>query len=283
MKHISKIVAVILLFGVHFLAAQPPKEMKKELKTYFKETIFPVLKVQRADFENKLSQTDKEKIIELRKQLKVIRPQLKGLKKKYHHSDTELSEEERQKMHQVHSQVRKIMLQAWVIADNYENELRSIKENNQITIQKWKDDLKAIMEKYKKNYDHKGKHKHRKGHHKMMSPPRFILFDPNANPSDFENLNDEEDNDFGDDKIENKIFPNPSFQDNSLNFVMQESGKVQISLQDKDGKTVKEIIDEDRSKGEHQVRVDLSGLQKGLYFYKIQTKEGVQIQKFVKE
>ena len=103
----------------------------------------------------------------------------------------------------------------------------------------------------------------------LASPVRFLLMDPDKET-----------------EIQGQgleIFPNPSFDVNTLVFDVAEKGKVDIQLMDQQGKPVLKVLNEELGAGTYTEFVDVTGLEKGFYFYRIQTSEGVATQKLLVE
>ncbi|MEM6522427.1 MAG: DUF1501 domain-containing protein [Bacteroidota bacterium] len=65
-------------------------------------------------------------------------------------------------------------------------------------------------------------------------------------------------------------YPNPAGDHTVIAFYVNNESHVNLSLYDQKGSLVKNILDEQRSIGEHRVKVDLSDLDAGLYIYKIE-------------
>ena len=165
--------------------------------------------------------------------------------------------------------MRKLTLEAWTVADNYDVQIRELRKEIAEQVEQWKVDLKGIVEKYRPAEDerkhhqkggkvgekHKGEREHRRrkkgrkrhfGMKKMFSPVGFMLFD-----SDCEKGADEEDeilnkvgfeDDFeGDGSL---VFPNPSNNFNVLQFSVKKAGNIKVDLYDKDGKFIRTLSDE---------------------------------------
>ena len=192
------------------------KEIHQKVHSYIKKNVFPVVKAQRAKLESKLSADHKKRITELRAEVKPLRKQLKtkhqALRKACENGETP-SESQRQELHEIHKKMRKIRLEAWTIADQYDTQIKKLHEEIKPQKETWKSEIKSIFEenmtdemRQKMKEQHKkcykdGDHSHRNGqgkeghrggkrHHKglglrkMMSPPHFILLDPNAEMPD---------------------------------------------------------------------------------------------------
>ncbi|MEM9857588.1 MAG: DUF1501 domain-containing protein [Bacteroidota bacterium] len=67
----------------------------------------------------------------------------------------------------------------------------------------------------------------------------------------------------------NDAYPNPATTETRLSFYMNKENHVNLSIHDQKGRLVKQVLNESRSLGEHEIKVDLSDLKAGLYIYKI--------------
>ena len=69
----------------------------------------------------------------------------------------------------------------------------------------------------------------------------------------------------------NNAFPNPATGHTVISFQINATNNVRISIFDQKGKLVKRVLDERREPGEHQVRVDLSNVDPGMYIYQVES------------
>ncbi len=69
-------------------------------------------------------------------------------------------------------------------------------------------------------------------------------------------------------KLEQNV-PNPSNGITTINFTMPGKEKVKISFYDAEGRLIKELINEEVSKGEHQVSFNTTSYAAGTYFYRM--------------
>jgi len=72
------------------------------------------------------------------------------------------------------------------------------------------------------------------------------------------------------------VYPNPL--SNSANFIFSLSKKQKVLLQifDMRGKLVKELVCEERNRGDHVAKFDAAELSEGVYHYHFQSEERVQ-------
>lgn len=292
-------------------ARQGMKASRKAVREYVKTNVFPALMAQRTKLENQLSAEDKTKLADLRQRLKALKQDSKGLRKlrkKGHGEGTHsvedeeneenltegLSEADREKIQQASQKMRRIMLEAWVIADNYDKTIRTLLGELKPQGEKWKADIKAILEKNMPAEAKEKMQKHAKGgkggkmmerhfgkFKKAFSPAGFVLLDPNAKIPTMGEDEDEEDAPSLGANI--TVFPNPSEEGNIIRFTTQEKGKVSIYLLDKDNRKLRTVLDETREAGEQNVKVRIGDLQKGVYYYQIVSPSGREVKRFLKE
>ncbi|MBD78949.1 MAG: hypothetical protein CL840_08520 [Crocinitomicaceae bacterium] len=108
-----------------------------------------------------------------------------------------------------------------------------------------------------------------KGYYYKSHAIRFLLLDPDKNPTTKGGS-------------EARVFPNPSLYRNTLSFNHENDGELIIDLVDKEGKVIKQIMNEYRNAGTVEIEVDVSELSGGnLYFYRISDNGTISNQKFM--
>jgi uncharacterized protein (DUF1501 family) len=65
--------------------------------------------------------------------------------------------------------------------------------------------------------------------------------------------------------------PNPANEFTVINFKINNTNLVDLILKDNQGRTLKNILHEERAEGSHSVRVDVTDLPTGIYFYSLKT------------
>jgi uncharacterized protein (DUF1501 family) len=65
--------------------------------------------------------------------------------------------------------------------------------------------------------------------------------------------------------------PNPANEFTIINFKINSTNLVDLVLKDNQGRTLKNILHEERAEGSHSVRVDVTDLPTGIYFYSLKT------------
>ena len=76
-------------------------------------------------------------------------------------------------------------------------------------------------------------------------------------------------------------YPNPFNPTTSINFSIPQSGKVYLSVMNSIGQVVETLIDEQMTSGDHQVRFNAGNLPSGVYFYKLETGNFVDVKKMI--
>ena len=77
-------------------------------------------------------------------------------------------------------------------------------------------------------------------------------------------------------------YPNPFAKETSISFDVTQSCKVKVVITDVSGRAIKELCDDQLSAGNHQLRWNSSGLERGVYFCRISAGEKVAVLKLVK-
>lgn len=262
------------------------KELRKELKAYIDQNVMPVLREQRNKLESKITLQDRQKLEELRKQLAVLQAQRHESRKDFRKEQKgatekgEMTEEQRNKMKELRTQMKTIMQSSKEIAKSYSTDIEQLLTPMQSQKEQWKQDIKAICDKYivnspdstrKHGENGRGKHgKHgkfrmmAKQHFKEMKPAMFLLIQPSENQIvATESVKESDEN--------TKVYPNPSSNQTTIDFKVKEAGNVNIVLLDTQGNVIKNIMNEHKEKGKYSALIDLSGLREGTYFYKIAT------------
>jgi uncharacterized protein (DUF1501 family) len=66
-------------------------------------------------------------------------------------------------------------------------------------------------------------------------------------------------------------YPNPAHEFTTIQFKMNNTNHVDLTLKDNQGRTLKSLLFEERSEGTHSVKVDVSDLPAGIYLYHLKT------------
>ena len=78
-----------------------------------------------------------------------------------------------------------------------------------------------------------------------------------------------------------ELYPNPATSFINLNYVLTMQSDVNVSILDLQGRTVKTVVNENQVNGAYTNKIDLDGLNKGVYFVKVQTDNKVETLRFI--
>ena len=81
--------------------------------------------------------------------------------------------------------------------------------------------------------------------------------------------------------FEAKNFPNPFNPITTITYILRESTFVNLTVYDRLGREVKNLVAENQSAGTHSVEFDGSSLPSGIYFYRIKTNENTEVKKMI--
>ena len=188
MKTIKKIataaIATAFLLIVVNAQAQGKKadpSLRNELKAYALTHIMPLMKLKRDILENELTRLEKKQISGLRMQLDGIRKARKASNRtlreridgrKLDETQTALNKSERK-------QIRKIMMEAFSIADKHEKTIDQISVDTKTDRERWRKECKEIVIKYKGDEASAFFTRlDRMGVGQSVRPTLFLLWDP---------------------------------------------------------------------------------------------------------
>lgn len=265
----------------HHLSPEAREALHKETKAYKTTYMLPTLREQRAKLTASISPEDQALIAELRPKLaaeKAARKTAHQQKKKQHKKGKKGKKEKSKYAATIEELVTRYEVKI--------DELLAAIETEQL---RWDKDLKAIKAKYYPERKHEAKQEdgtkqssdktrhelrkmRKKAKHAMRKKSHFLFLDASetatvtkTNP--VSKLN---------------IYPNPSVNENTLQFALSEAGYYNIELYNESGQLMRSISQSQYVAGKHQIQVDLSQLKNGAYYYRITGKEGQQqIQKFM--
>jgi len=81
--------------------------------------------------------------------------------------------------------------------------------------------------------------------------------------------------------FQTKNYPNPFNPETKITYTLKQATIVKITVYDRLGREVTELVNESQSEGEHEVSFNASNLPSGVYFYRIKTPEKVEVRKMV--
>jgi len=76
-------------------------------------------------------------------------------------------------------------------------------------------------------------------------------------------------------------YPNPFNPKTNIQFSLQKRGQVRLAVYNVNGQEVAVLMDEMKSRGVHKVAFDASALTSGVYFYKLETNQGIITKKML--
>ena len=303
MKKQISFLSFLLVLGSIGMIAQPgprgghrgPKgPMPEEVKAYVQENVLPVVEAQRAKLDAELSDQELADVASIRGGLQMLKEEQKSLRtslkelRESHEGEgrPDIPDELRESMKELGKTKRQLMTQAWEIVDANEEEIESLIEELEPQAEQWKEDIRELVGANRSDGERRGNRKRGKGRSEMgrgpdrgmggpfgnfHHPVAFLLFD--ASLLEGEELG----------SAELSVFPNPTQSQNTLEYTVDQPGDVAITLLDKSGKTIKQLVSTPKEAGTYRVSVDLTDLRPGLYVYRIETAGGTQTKKLLVE
>jgi hypothetical protein len=285
----------------------PP--IREEVKEYILENVIPVIREQRTKLNHHLSSEEALKIDGYRSELNEYRNMrntlIKDLPKG---SPSDMSLEKREEMMENRKEQmrahRKIMIEVFGIVDKHEDEIDGLLGPIEEKMPQWMEDIRKIISESKDHYQrpYNGNNSIRRGFGAAggpgyrgfegaggpgyrgfggaggpgyraymggmfpLSPERFVLFDPESIDGIFKR-------EFS---ISPSLYPNPSNGMVNIDIDIDKQEHVLISLYDRQGTRIKDLINKNLDKGDHELIFDLSDLSNGIYFYHIHINEEIQ-------
>ena len=262
------------------------KAARKDIGAYRTENIHPVLLEQRAKLDAKISAEDKALIAELRakqpeRPKRLENPSIeerKAAKEAY-----EANKEERTAFKE----------QLKALVETYESEIDALYAEIEPQVEQWKKEMKELAQEHHSEGMKKRKHgessgagkkgkagkrgkrgqKGERGRAFLLPKGAFLLLDPNAPATQEEGLAQA--------ITEIKVFPNPTFNQNTLSYTVKQAGHLRIELHNESGRLIEVLFDGSKETGSYQLDVDMSKLRNGVYYYTVQDQGGLQSQKVV--
>jgi hypothetical protein len=78
-----------------------------------------------------------------------------------------------------------------------------------------------------------------------------------------------------------KNYPNPFNPETHISYILKEATHVKLTVYDRLGREVAELVNEQQSEGEYTISFNASDLPSGIYFYRIKTNERIEVRKMV--
>lgn len=247
------------------------KLLLKELQVYTDKNIVPVMKEQRVKLNEYLTLEDAQKIALLGKKYQEVLAKRKKIFDKSNLNKDKVMES----WENLQSEYLDIIAGAHLIAEKYETIIAWLFDEIKPKIPLWQGDMNKIIEKFNNKIDQtKLQHFKKQGLGEFMNPEIFVLWNFKQNYWE----NNEQLAEEG-----TRIFPNPSSEKQQIKLNLLENGKVMVKILDKNGNLIATVFDKFMEKGEHQIDVSLDKLDDALYFYQINSPNGKEIKRFVKE
>lgn len=263
------------------------KATRGDIKSYREENVIPVLQAQRAKLESKISAQDKALISELRakhaqRPKRLDNPSIE--EQKAAKAQFEANKEERQ----AHKEQIKALLKT------YETDIDALYAEIEPQVEEWKSEMKEIAAENRPADAKKRQHKKDLGEGKkqgqggrkarmgdrgdkrgrvLLSKAAFLLLDPNTPATSTPTMQQA--------VTEIKVFPNPTFNQNTLSYSVKEAGHLRIELHNESGRLIEVLFEGNKDAGEYQLDVDMSKLRNGVYYYTVMDQKGKQSHKVI--
>lgn len=78
-----------------------------------------------------------------------------------------------------------------------------------------------------------------------------------------------------------KNYPNPFNPSTTISYSLPQSTHVSVSVYDRLGREVQELVDQNQEAGDHSIEFTASDLPSGIYFYRIKTSEKTEVRKML--
>lgn len=249
-------------------------EIVSEIKNYVAKQIIPVLKPLREELESELSETEK-------KEIDAIRSKLVDLRQTRADADIDFFEimevEEQFTPEQIEiikttrKQFRKIMMQAWTIADNHEAEIEYLLLQAGDYKDKWKVDIKQIviskLDNQRKRFllERKESRFGQLDFSEYFMPVVFLLYDT-ENPVLIKSIpaGDIETMDF-------TIYPNPAKGQCNIKLDIKKESRISIRILDKNGFLLQTIPEKKYLSGEYVEILAIQNLKAGYYIVELKS------------
>ena len=265
------------------------KELKQEMKAYFKSEILPIAKVKRQELDAVISQEDQQKIEKIRTKLNAEKAAHKA-QKEAHRAERKEGIKGQAKGEGRTGQCegkgkghckgkseayRAIKEEGKVLLDKYKGDIEPLLEGMKAEHgETWKTGMRAIVEKHEpemsEHFDKFGK----KGFGRHLKPFAFLMLDPNNN--EWEDL---EENPTPNKRAIN-VFPNPAVNNTTVEYEVTKAGMVNIGVYNRKGDLIKNVFEQNQQPGQYSVEVDLNNLDDQMYIIRVTDATG-QVSKTV--
>ena len=256
-------------------------EIVSEIKNYVVRQIVPVLKPLREELESEFSETEKKEIDAIRLKLVDLRQTRTDAGIDFFEimeSEEQFTPGQVEVIKTTRKQFRKIMMQAWTIADNHEAEIEYLLLQAGDYKDQWKTDIKQIviskLDNQRKRFllERKNSRFAQLDFAEYFMPLIFLLYDT-ENPVFIKPIPS------GDiETIDFTIYPNPAKGQCNIKLDVKKESRISIRILDKNGLLLQTIPEKKYLSGEHVETLAIQNLQAG--FYIVELKSGsVEISK----
>jgi gas vesicle protein len=275
---------VAMVFSLAMLAQpregkQPNRHADPEMKTYVAENILPMIKAQRQQFDEKLTDEEKSELDRLRAEILEIRKERREKRQTAGNLGQRMNAGQKQEMRRLRDQIEEKIEKVEVIAEKHENELIPVladlrneirqKMESQCPRQPGCDPQRKMERRNKGNNPETGRRgfgmRERDGFHfeRILTPVGFLLFDHERNPSDMEAMNPDGE------LMRLNLFPNPASGSVQVSALLDKPAELKILLVNSDGNVIRELKEQVETSGVYTTEITLDNLNDGFYFIKV--------------
>jgi len=290
-----------------------PKGPNPEVVKYLQENVFPVMKIQRNELDKELSAKEKDRITQIRTELKNMHQAQMDKRKKMRMDNERPTLEQRKEMRLNRDKMHNLMDEVEIMAENHDATISRIFDEIGGEIEQWKNDLQDIRNSDFPNspdvmrahgqgrgmgpgmskgmrrgpegpYEDRPNQDLRPGSgmepdyempfQRLFTPEGFLLWNP-ENPIPLEAA------DGMNDRLQLNIFPNPAVQSVQISMMLNSDSKVTINISDNEGNEVQQLKADQASQGLYSKTVDVSKLKDGLYFVKVKAGEESALERLI--
>ena len=270
------------------------KEMRDEIRNYKQTNIIPKLNEWKSEIDKSIKSEDLTTLNKLRdeayKLRQEIRTKVQALKNENVTDKKELKEKVKDLRKESMDDFKAIAKQLKPIVESNEDFFDEFFDNNKPTGEKWREDIKEIMDKWmeknreemkdNENMPPRGKRgpKHHGGHFGKDNPKaaaaKILLWNGKDDIEDEMEMMEEmgfapESDDFDIEKGLN--YPNPFKEKTNIDFNLKSAGDYKVTLNDENGRVVKEIFNGYLKAGKNSLElIPDASLKNGLYFYRVE-------------
>ncbi|MCF8364774.1 MAG: T9SS type A sorting domain-containing protein [Bacteroidales bacterium] len=274
-----------------------PNGPNPEMKAYIEENVLPVMKIQRQELEKQIEVSDKARLEEIRADLKSMRTMMKDKRDALRQSDEKPTVEQRAEMREHRDKMHKLMNEVAIMSEKYDAAINSALENIEQNAETWKNEMMTLRQS--QNGQRKaargdcpngmGDRPGRKGNQagppmakekgmpfqRLLNPEGFLLWNTDEPLPMLGSEEDMEDN------LKVNLYPNPASESVQVSLTLDQDESVSINIVDKDGKVVIEGKKALANAGDYLESFNLSKLNSGIYFVKIQLGTETMVERLI--